>query len=253
MPGLCQVPASCLSCKVFAVQKMASVTRMDSSNIQTRRKLTLQIFIFKCNSLFLLFMNIIIFCYRAKQMLEQIDKILKSNWSSSWFQKSSQQISPKFEGAQPTNNLLSMSDQVLKILLNNSNHPGNDHNNKQPPSKRRSSRSASSSNSDDEVDASDHTRIDMSTLDRAKLHHLLVERGNMSENAFDSLMRSNVSVDNGEMRAFLVENLQSDEIRQGGLSIGHERRVTLMSRLFCDPKRFAKIVHVQSIDLKIKL
>lgn len=182
-------------------------------------------------------------------MLEQIDKILKSNWSSSWFQKSSQQISPKFEGAQPTNNLLSMSDQVLKILLNNSNHPGydNDHNNSnQPPSKHRSSRSVSS-NSDEVVDdGSDHTRIDMSTLDRVKLHHLLVERGNMSENAFDSLMRSNVSVDNREMRAFLIENLQSEEIREGGLSIGHERRVTLMSRLFCDPKRFARIVHVQS-------
>src|SRR5579883_2318727 len=67
-------------------------------------------------------------------MLEQIDKILKSNWSSSWFQKtsssssssSSSQIGPKFKNEQPTNNLNTMSDQVLKILLNNSNYPGYD-------------------------------------------------------------------------------------------------------------------------------
>lgn len=178
-------------------------------------------------------------------MLEQIDKIIKSNWSSSWFQKSSSQISPKFAGAQLTDNLFSMSDQVLKILLNNSNNNPTEESNSRHHQQRRSS-SSSSSNKEERK-----TMVRLASLDRVKMHYLLVERGNMSERVFDKLMRANVSIDNDEMRSFLIEHLESQDMlgNGAGLSISRERRMTIMSQLFCsDSKRFGKIVHIENSD-----
>ena len=56
---------------------------------------------------------------RAKDMIEQIEKILKSNWSSTWFKKASS-ISPSFKDDEPTNNLNKLSKQLIEILLNSS-------------------------------------------------------------------------------------------------------------------------------------
>jgi hypothetical protein len=185
-------------------------------------------------------------------MLEQIDKILKSNWSSSWFQKSSSQISPKFKNAQPTNNLHSMSDQVLKILLNNSIYSSSGNNNNKnsnaadsEPSLNlnyvslKTSPSSSSSNS---------IEVNMGAVNRNehdKLHNMLVTKSGMPEPLFDKFVHSNVTVESDELKLFLIEQLVDFS---NPLSASRDKRVVLMNRLFCDRNRFVKIVHIRSSE-----
>lgn len=180
-------------------------------------------------------------------MLEQIDKILKSNWSSSWFQKSDQ-ISPKFRNEQPTNNLNNISDQVLKILLNNSNnmvHDSrfeggrvNERRNDESLAKRSSLLSLA-------MPTNGRTVVNLSALNRNKLHSILVDKSNMSEPDFERLVRSNVSIDNDELRVYLIDEIGADGLRNEA-ALNPKLRQKLMSKMFCDPQRFNKIIRIET-------
>ena len=55
----------------------------------------------------------------AKEMIKKIEKILKSNWSSTWFSNASSTISPFFQDDQPTENLNQLSAKLMEITRNN--------------------------------------------------------------------------------------------------------------------------------------
>jgi hypothetical protein len=60
----------------------------------------------------------------AKEMIEKIEKILKSNWSSTWFSNASSTISPFFQNNIPTENLNQLSAKLIEIMRNNTNSSG---------------------------------------------------------------------------------------------------------------------------------
>lgn len=207
--------------------------------------------LFKIVHIFVYRLKMFDYC-RAKQMLEQIDKILKSNWSSSWFQKASSQIGPKFKNEQPVNNLNSMNDQVLKILLNNTNYPGYDEIGRDAPStlgfKDLAGILGTRSSSPKRNGTTSSIRV--ATLNRnGRLHSILVERSNMSEDLFDRLERANLSVDSDELVAFLIEQMSmNDEYDLNQVTISRSKRLDLMRSLFCDRDRFVKIVHLRTTE-----
>ena len=55
----------------------------------------------------------------AKEMIEKIEKILNSKWSSKWFSNASSTISPFFIDDQPTENLNQLSSKLIEIMKNN--------------------------------------------------------------------------------------------------------------------------------------
>ncbi len=64
----------------------------------------------------------------AKEMIEKIEKILKSNWSSTWFSNASSTISPFFQNDIPTENLNQLSAKLIEIMRNNTNSNGDANN-----------------------------------------------------------------------------------------------------------------------------
>jgi hypothetical protein len=65
----------------------------------------------------------------AKEMIEKIEKILKSNWSSTWFSNASSTISPFFQDDQATENLNQLSAKLIEITRNNTSLNENEKNN----------------------------------------------------------------------------------------------------------------------------
>lgn len=137
-------------------------------------------------------------------MLQQIDKILKSNWSTEWF--NDEKLSDQYD--LPIQNLNKLTDQLNLVISQFKTTKNNQ---------------------------SDKLSLKLNTNNKDKLADLLVHRSNMSEDLFNESV-SNTSIDLDE----LYDYLHSDSFKNDG----NRSRVDQMHKLFCDKQKFTKIVHV---------
>lgn len=160
-------------------------------------------------------------------MLEQIDKILNSNWSTSWFQSS--HISPKFKQEMPSNNLNYLSTQVMHVLLNNQtgDEPDSGSGNANAPPR------------------SGQQPFASANINKTRLKSLLVQEAQMPDSLYDELVSNQTTVDYDELRAFAIAELASTS-DDPTAKLSKPARVSLMRKLFCDKARFNRIVHIRA-------
>ena len=160
----------------------------------------------------------------AQEMLVKIEKILNSNWSSSWFSNAST-ISPYIQNGKPTNNLNELSRKLAQILRNNSNVSSFADKTKENRyvSLNQLVKLKKKSNATSQIDGDEETLVD--------LYELFIYTSNTKLNKSTSLFD------------YMFPNQSENGQNQNETQVfDKEERVDLMHAFFCDKINFKKVI-----------
>jgi hypothetical protein len=155
-------------------------------------------------------------------MLEQIETILKSNWSSVWFANNTF-INPKFKNNEPMLNLNALADNLVLVLV------------------ARHSESASSQNNEPGSFANFFNETS-NRKQRGLLRDLLVDRTNMPVYMYDELVY-NTTLDRDQLYLMYMEEESATAGRQDA-SFDKAYRTAFLHRVFCNKAKFDRLVQV---------
>ena len=149
-------------------------------------------------------------------MLEQIETILKSNWSSTWFANNTF-ISPKFQNNEPAVNLNKLTETLLQVFM-----PFGDNKTQSKPSSSSFSSSSSASN-------------------EASLRRLFVDQIQLPSDLYDELIH-NTTVDRSELYNYYLEEYPAILSKNNN----KPERIRLLRGAFCNKDRFDKILQLHA-------
>jgi hypothetical protein len=169
-------------------------------------------------------------------MLQQIETILKSNWSSEWFDPEGNGdntfINPKFKSSQPVVNLNKLTDKLVEMLVLNSRQSTNSDRVtlaslfKQPQSQPSGSPTSGQKN-------------------EKRLRELLIHQTAMPDYLYEELVQ-NATIDRETLYSSYMDDQDKSSApgNQSAMSFDKSHRTAFLHGLFCDPVRFNKLVQL---------